>query len=81
MTMIDTNLPAGFGRTPRSLLSHNTATALREAFTATVTALLDGLERARQRRQLLGLSDVALQDFGASRADAAGEGDKPFWRS
>jgi len=37
--------------------------------------------RARERRQLLSLSDRALQDFGASRADADNEGGKPFWRS
>lgn len=42
--------------------------------------LLDWLYRARERRQLLGLSDAALKDFGANRADAVGEGDKPFWR-
>jgi len=43
--------------------------------------LLDWLYRARERRQLLGLSDAALKDFGANRADAVGEGDKPFWRA
>jgi uncharacterized protein YjiS (DUF1127 family) len=46
-----------------------------------VMALLNWLERARERRQLLALDDRALQDFGASRADAAREGDKPFWRA
>ncbi len=45
------------------------------------TMLLDWQERARQRRQLLALSDGALKDFGRSRADAANEGDKPFWRA
>jgi uncharacterized protein YjiS (DUF1127 family) len=45
-----------------------------------VIALFAGLERARQRRELLSLGDRALQDFGASRCDAAREGDKPFWR-
>lgn len=45
-----------------------------------VTDLLVWLERARERRQLLSLGDRALQDFGVSRCDAAGEGDKPFWR-
>jgi len=48
---------------------------------AILVGLLDWLERARERRQLLALGDRALQDFGASRADAAGEGDKPFWRA
>ena len=45
------------------------------------TMLLDWQERARQRRQLLALSDGALKDFGRSRADATNEGDKPFWRA
>ena len=46
-----------------------------------VTKVLVWLERARERRQLLSLSDRALQDFGAGRCDAAREGDKSFWRS
>jgi len=46
-----------------------------------LTTLLVWLERARERRQLLSLSDGTLQDFGASRCDAVGEGDKPFWRA
>ena len=45
-----------------------------------LTTLLVWLERARERRQILSLSDGALQDFGASRCDAVGEGDKPYWR-
>jgi uncharacterized protein YjiS (DUF1127 family) len=45
------------------------------------TVLLDWQERARQRRQLLALGDDALKDFGRNRADAASEGDKPFWRA
>jgi uncharacterized protein YjiS (DUF1127 family) len=45
-----------------------------------VEGLLDWLERGRERRQLLALGDRALQDFGASRADAVREGDQPFWR-
>ena len=43
--------------------------------------LLDWLYRARERRQLLGLSDAALKDFGANRVDAVGEGNKPLWRA
>ena len=46
-----------------------------------VTTLLDWQERARQRRALLALGDRALQDFGRSRADAAGEAEKPVWRA
>jgi len=46
-----------------------------------ITSLFVWLERARQRRQLLSLGDRALQDFGRSRADAAAEGDMPFWQA
>jgi uncharacterized protein YjiS (DUF1127 family) len=46
-----------------------------------VTNLFVWLDRARERRQLLSLSDRALQDFGRSRADAAREGDKAFWQA
>jgi uncharacterized protein YjiS (DUF1127 family) len=45
-----------------------------------VTTMLVWRERARQRRELLGLNDHALHDFGVNRADATSEGDKPFWR-
>jgi uncharacterized protein YjiS (DUF1127 family) len=47
---------------------------------AFLIALVEWQERARQRRQLLALSDGALKDFGASRADADGESSKPFWQ-
>ncbi len=34
---------------------------------------------ARERRALMRLDDIALKDFGASRADALNEGAKPWW--
>ena len=37
--------------------------------------------RARERRQLLELSDHMLRDIGISRADAIGEAERPFWRA
>lgn len=37
-------------------------------------------ERARQRRDVLGLPDHLLKDIGISRADAEAEAMKPFWR-
>ena len=46
-----------------------------------IMALFAGLERARQRRELRGLGDSALKDFGANRCDVAREGNKPFWRA
>jgi uncharacterized protein YjiS (DUF1127 family) len=48
-----------------------------------VTRLLAFMARAsevsRQRRALLQLGDMALKDFGASRADAWQEGGRPWW--
>jgi uncharacterized protein YjiS (DUF1127 family) len=51
------------------------------ALAKVATTLFAWVKRARQRRELLGLSDHDLHDFGASRCDAAGEGSKPFWRT
>ena len=38
-------------------------------------------DRARQRHMLAGLDDHLLKDIGLSRADAAQESAKPFWRA
>lgn len=38
------------------------------------------VERHRQRRALLEMSDHLLKDIGISRADAWQEAHKPFWR-
>ena len=62
-------------RSPREI-----AGAAFDRLGAFLLLLLEWHERARQRRQLLAMSDGALKDFGASRADAEGEGGKPFWR-
>ncbi|MEX2201117.1 MAG: DUF1127 domain-containing protein [Dongiaceae bacterium] len=37
-------------------------------------------DKARQRRALARLDDAALRDIGLTRADAAKEAAKPFWR-
>jgi uncharacterized protein YjiS (DUF1127 family) len=36
--------------------------------------------RSRERRHLASLTDALLKDIGISRADAAAEFEKPFWR-
>ena len=50
-----------------------------------VTAAADYLylwqERASQRTQLASLDGRILKDMGISRADAAHEAAKPFWRT
>lgn len=38
------------------------------------------IERAHQRRALASLDDHELRDIGITRADAAREAEKPFWR-
>ena len=43
------------------------------------TFLAHASEVARQRRALMQLGDLALKDFGASRADAWQEGGRPWW--
>jgi len=65
---------------PTSRTVREIAGAVLDRLGAFLIALLEWQERARQRRQLLALSDGALKDFGASRADADGAGSKPFWQ-
>lgn len=77
MTTIDTILPVRAADRPQLLLSAKRAL---DGLSALIIRLLEWQERARQRRQLLALSDGALKDFGASRADAEGEGSKPAWQ-
>lgn len=80
MTSIDTFVSTRIGGQPWTSPRDAARVAI-DRFGALVDALLDWHERARQRRALLSLGDRALQDFGASRADACAEGDKPFWRA
>ena len=42
--------------------------------------LMTWSERARERHELHSMSEHSLRDIGLSRADAAQEYDKPFWR-
>ena len=77
MTTIDTQLSA---ERPHPTL-YDLATDALAQVSDILILLFDWQYRARERRQLLGLSDQALKDFAASRADAAGEGDKPSWQA
>lgn len=45
-----------------------------------VERLLEWQERANQRYALRELDDHLLKDIGISRADAAREAGKPFWK-
>jgi uncharacterized protein YjiS (DUF1127 family) len=74
MTTVDTTLPVRAQPSPVTVIRR----AL-DGLSTLIIRVLEWQERARQRRQLLALSDRALKDFGASRADAEGEGSKPFW--
>lgn len=53
---------------------------LRESFAAFVHALLRWRERARERRQLLSMTDRELRDIAITRVDAWREANKPLWR-
>jgi uncharacterized protein YjiS (DUF1127 family) len=82
MTMILDRIPtASFSDDLRRSRRRSLWTSVGTGAGTIVVAWLNWLERARERRELLALDDRALQDFGASRADAAREGDKPFWRA
>ena len=49
------------------------------AVTRLFTFLARAGDVARQRRALMQLGDLALKDFGASRADAWQESGRPWW--
>jgi uncharacterized protein YjiS (DUF1127 family) len=70
-------LAGGAGRTSTGA---DHAARGRELLQEGALTLLTWLERARQRRHLLSLSDHMLRDIGLSRADVEGEAGKPFWR-
>jgi uncharacterized protein YjiS (DUF1127 family) len=80
MTIFETHGPAAACNKARPALRNAVKSTLDRLSTALIV-LTEWRCRARERRQLLGLSDRALADFGANRADAAGEGEKPFWQA
>lgn len=79
MTTIDIQPTVHAGHGPRASMKELAQTA-RDGLVALMITALEWQYRARERRQLLGLPDGALRDFGASRADAENEGAKPFWK-
>jgi uncharacterized protein YjiS (DUF1127 family) len=52
----------------------------RRPLTASIGLIARWIERTRQRRALAGLDHRALRDIGITRAEAAREAAKPFWR-
>jgi uncharacterized protein YjiS (DUF1127 family) len=51
-----------------------------DRFAAAFRLLARWIERTRQRDALTSLEDHMLRDIGITRADAARESKKPFWR-
>ena len=45
-----------------------------------LTTLRQWRQRALERRELAGLSDLMLHDIGLSRADADYLANRPFWK-
>lgn len=81
MALIDNHIATEFHTVHARRSLYDLATDALAQVSEMLILLFDWQYRARERRQLRGLSDQALKDFGASRADALGEGDKPFWQS
>jgi uncharacterized protein YjiS (DUF1127 family) len=79
MTVFETGLPLTSIRAAHGSNLTRRAKAVLQAISYSLIALQDWQARARERRQLLGLSDTALKDFGADRGSAEREGSKPFW--
>jgi uncharacterized protein YjiS (DUF1127 family) len=48
---------------------------------AAINRLAEWRERSEQRKHLAGMNERMLKDVGISRADAAREANKPFWRA
>jgi uncharacterized protein YjiS (DUF1127 family) len=84
----EVNMTMNTDRIGGEFFSHSRRTATGSSLWSIATGALDSvattmfawLERARQRRELFGLSDRELHDFGVSRCDATSERSKPFWR-
>ena len=81
MTTIDTQISTDIRKNEDRVSLRQIVIVAADGFSTMINMLLDWQDRARQRRELLALGDRALQDFGASSADASAEGEKPFWQS
>jgi len=55
-------------------------TIVREILIRVFDALGEWQDRARERRQLLGMSDRGLHDLGLARTVIDAEATRPFWR-
>jgi uncharacterized protein YjiS (DUF1127 family) len=81
MTIFDNPIAREFHANGRRVHGTDLLGAIAGSLASAITALLDWQDRVRERRQLAGLSDRALMDFGASLSDADREGAKPFWQA
>ncbi len=75
-----------FANYPVTALSHLQQQMTLRPINKLRMALIDFAERvyhwhmlARERYELMRLSDEMLKDIGVSRADAEGEASRPFW--
>lgn len=66
---------------PRHGMAQNIGDGLIPSLGRLVEAPFAWLDRVRDRQHLAAMSDAMLKDIGVSRADAAHESEKPFWRA
>ena len=76
MPTFDLYLPAQ----PYSVWRPKAQRAPLHPFAAAWVLVASWIERARQRQALAELDDHMLRDIGITRAEAARETGKPFWR-
>ena len=81
MTTIENQIGGAFHGDHRYVSLRQFPAGFANAFSRSITKLLDWQDRARDRRELRGLSVTELKDFGAGTGDASREGDKHFWCS
>lgn len=65
---------------PSSNAGPHLSAVVRDALIAAINGLMRWRERARERRQLLAMTDRELRDIAITRVDAWREANKPLWK-
>ncbi len=79
MRTIDTIGPVASGSEMNDRHVDVRRSGLKRALSAFFRRIDEALERRRQRRDLMALTDQQLKDIGVSRSMAFREASRPFW--